>query len=72
MIQILEEEGFFMPKLTFPHAGHENHLCYLHNLGILEADLAHFKDMVQDPKFICKKCGRAAKNAENLCEPEKL
>jgi hypothetical protein len=67
-----KKEGIKMPKLTYPHVGHENHLCYLHNLGILEADLAHYKDLVQGARFICRKCGRAAKNAESLCEPEKL
>jgi hypothetical protein len=62
----------FMPKINFPHAGHENHLCYLHNLGLLEADLDHYKDLVQGAQFICKMCGRAAKNADSLCKPEKL
>ncbi len=61
-----------MPKINFPHIGHENHLCYLHNLGLLEADLDHYKDLVQGAQFICKICGRAAKNADSLCKPEKL
>jgi len=31
-----------------------------------------FKRLVRKPKFIRRKCGRAAAKAENLCEPEKL
>jgi len=61
-----------MSKFNMPHEDHENHLCYLHNLGLLEADLEHYKGLVKDAQYICKRCGRAAKNPENLCEPEKL
>lgn len=31
-----------------------------------------YKDLVRDSKYICKKCGRLAKDSENLCKPEKL
>jgi hypothetical protein len=36
------------------------------------ADLPMYKDLVRNPKFICKKCGRAAAKEENLCEPVPL
>jgi len=30
------------------------------------------KKVVAEPRFICKKCGRAAKKEEFLCKPEEL
>ena len=36
------------------------------------ADLQTVKDLVRNPKFICKKCGRAAAKEENLREPVPL
>lgn len=53
-------------KAHGPHPGHENHLCYLHNMGVLDADVEGFKSLVKDAKFLCKECGRAAAEAENL------
>ena len=34
--------------------------------------LDQMKTLVKDPNYICKKCGRAANKAENLCEPAAL
>ncbi len=31
-----------------------------------------YKDLVRDPKFVCKKCGRSSNDKKNLCKPEKL
>ncbi len=59
-------------KAHGPHPGHENHLCYLHNMGVLDADVEGFKSLVKDAKFLCKRCGRAAAEAGNLCDPIKL
>jgi hypothetical protein len=53
-----------------PHIGHKNHLCDLAEAGNLT--LEQMKVLVQNPKFICKKCGRAAAAEENLCEPVPL
>ncbi len=53
-----------------PHIGHANHLCDMAERG--EVTLAQMKEMVKDPKFICKKCGRVAAKEENLCEPVPL
>ena len=58
-----------MAKLKLPHEGHERHLCFLQNVGYFMVD---YKELVKDPKFMCKKCGRAAVKKEYLCEPEKL
>ena len=68
-------------KVKMPHPGHEEHLCYLENIGYLRSQellemgvdrKEEFKRLVRKPKFICKKCGRAAAHQVNLCEPEKL
>jgi hypothetical protein len=34
--------------------------------------LDQIKELVKNPKFICKKCGRVAALEENLCEPVPL
>jgi len=52
-----------------PHLGHSKHLCDMAKRG---ADLETVKGLVRNPKFICKKCGRAAAKEENLCEPVPL
>lgn len=55
--------------LEAPHLGHSKHLCDMTKRGV---DLNTYKELVKDPKFICKKCGRAAAKEENLCEPVPL
>nr|MBP7321702.1 hypothetical protein [Deltaproteobacteria bacterium] len=55
-----------------PHQQHEQHLCYLQNIGQVEKNLEEYKKLVKDAKFVCKSCGRAAANKENLCSPEPL
>ena len=68
-------------KVKMPHTGHDEHLCYLENIGYLRSPELlemgidrkdEFKKLVRKPKFICRKCGRAAFHQKNLCEPEKL
>jgi hypothetical protein len=53
-----------------PHIGHKHHLCAMVQRG--DHTLEQIKDLVRDPKFMCKHCGRAAKDAANLCEPVPL
>lgn len=65
-------ESYIPKALGWPEPGHEAHLCYLENLGILEKDPECYKGLVRNAKFICMKCGRVAEKAENLCEPEAL
>jgi hypothetical protein len=55
-----------------PHSKHEQHLCFLQNVGYVENNLEEYKRLVRNPKFVCKNCGRVAENSVNLCEPEKL
>jgi len=53
-----------------PHIGHRSHLCDMVERG--EVPLKRMMFLAQDPKFICRKCGRVAHNEDNLCEPVPL
>ena len=44
-------------------------MCYLVNI---KTDISKLKEIVKDPKFICKNCARVAADKENLCNPVKL
>jgi hypothetical protein len=50
-------------------SGHDQHLCQLVEKKTPVEDL---KGLVKDAKYICKSCGRAAADSENLCAPEQL
>jgi len=53
-----------------PHIGHKHHLCTICESG--DCTLEEYKELVRNPKFICKVCGRVAANEDNLCEPVPL
>ena len=55
-----------------PHLKHDEHLCYMENMGYLSSYFNNYKQLVKDAKFVCKKCGRGAHSDTNLCEPEKI
>ena len=38
----------------------------------IEDDFEAYKELVRKPKFICRKCGRAAADKKSLCKPAKL
>ncbi|MBN2210458.1 MAG: hypothetical protein JW709_03600 [Sedimentisphaerales bacterium] len=63
-----------MTKIRFKidEPGHENHLCYLTNLRQHEDASESFLKLVREPKYFCKRCGRAAADKKNLCKPTKL
>src|SRR5208283_3049111 len=61
-----------MAEKKMPHPSHEEHLCYLHNIGFVESNMKEYKELVRNPKYVCGNCGRAAADAGNLCKPEKL
>jgi DNA replicative helicase MCM subunit Mcm2 (Cdc46/Mcm family) len=61
-----------MKKPEMPHAMHDEHLCYLVNMGYIETSIDDYKALVKDAKFVCEKCGRAANSNENLCRPIKI
>lgn len=58
-----------MAETKMPHPGHDKHLCYLNNLGFQISNPEEYKDLVQNGKFMCKNCGRVAKDEKNLCNP---
>jgi len=69
------------PRIKMPHSEHEEHLCFLENIGYLRSPelleigvdrKEEYKRLVRKPKFFCRKCGRAAAHGKNLCESEKL
>ena len=61
-----------MGDVKMPHPGHEEHLCYLQNIGFLIKNWDEYKKLIQNPKYICKACGRVAASDKNLCAPEEL
>ena len=61
-----------MADSKMPHEGHDKHLCYLQNVGFVESNLDDYKDLVKNPQYVCKGCGRVAASDRNLCKPERL
>ncbi|MFB0507987.1 MAG: hypothetical protein ACETWT_14750 [Thermodesulfobacteriota bacterium] len=61
-----------MAEVKMPHPGHEKHLCLLQNTGYIKENFSEYKNLVRDPQFVCKNCGRTAANDANLCAPEAL
>ena len=61
-----------MADVKMPHAEHEQHLCYLQNVGYVESNFDEYKKLVKNPQFVCKNCGRAAASDKNLCKADKL
>jgi hypothetical protein len=49
----------------------EKTLCELKK-DCLKENLQEYKKLVQEARFLCKKCGRAARDAERLCKPVAL
>lgn len=47
---------------------HSSHMCEI----VAKRRMAQAGEIAKDAKFICHICGRAAKKAENLCEPVDL
>ena len=46
----------------------ELHLCKL----VKRDELQLVRKLVVDAEFICKKCGRVAREKKNLCKPSRL
>ncbi len=47
---------------------HDRHLCHIINLRNMKTA----GSLSKDARFLCFICGRAAKAAQNLCEPVKI
>ena len=57
------------------HEGHKTQstekLCaMMYSPGGL--DLRLLKSLINNPKYMCRECGRAASNEGNVCYPEKM
>jgi hypothetical protein len=51
-----------------PMGTHDDHMCeYSRHHGVAE-----MRKRVENPKFICEVCGRAANKKEYLCRPVEL
>jgi hypothetical protein len=61
-----------MNEVKMPHPEHGKHLCYLNNLGFQVSNEEDYKQLVRNPKFMCKNCGRVAASQDNLCKPVEL
>jgi len=69
----MSEKIFPLPiKIPDMHYGHEAHLCVAEATGFITNNLDAYKEYVRSPRYVCKNCGRAAKSAENLCDPDAL
>jgi len=60
-----ESKGY---ELTDLHPDHEKHLCHISSLRNMKT----VGELAKDAKYVCVVCGRAAKEAVNLCEPAKI
>ena len=47
---------------------HDRHLCHIINLRNMKSA----GSLSKDAQFLCFICGRAAKEAQNLCQPVKI
>jgi hypothetical protein len=56
-------------KKTEPHPGHDKHLCAMIEESGLTQQMKH---LINNSKYVCTCCGRAAVKEENLCAPEPL
>jgi len=61
-----------MSNNEMPHEGHDQHLCALHEDGLLKDNVEAWKKLVSNGQFVCGGCGRVAKSADNLCDPQPL
>ena len=47
-------------------------LCKLVSDGFLDDHTKKYTNMVNDPKYVCMKCGRVANDEDSLCRPKKM
>ncbi|UCE46489.1 MAG: hypothetical protein JSW47_12805 [Phycisphaerales bacterium] len=51
---------------------HTEHLCYMVSQGFHVSDEQEYKALVENPRYKCNRCGRAAASDANLCVPDSL
>jgi len=47
-------------------------LCELEKQGFIVNNFKDYKKLVRHAKYVCKGCGRVARQKKNLCEPKRL
>lgn len=47
-------------------------LCELEEDGSMREYFEDYKRLVRKGKYVCRRCGRAARKEKNLCKPEPL
>ena len=52
--------------------GKDRTLCEWLDKYDLKKHLEAYRELVRDPRFLCKKCGRVARREAHLCKPENL
>lgn len=55
-------------QLADAHPNHEHHLCHILSLRNMKTAAK----LAKDAQHMCFICGRAAKEAKNLCDPIKI
>jgi hypothetical protein len=48
----------------------EKHLCKIKDH--IKEDFDEYRQLVKDARFVCLKCGRAAREEHHLCKPAPL
>ena len=51
---------------------HTEHLCYFVSYGYHVDNPEEYKELVDEPRYICHFCGRTAHLENSLCMPVKL
>jgi len=51
---------------------HTQHLCYFVSYGYHVDNAEEYKELVDEPRYICHFCGRTAHLEKSLCMPMKL
>jgi hypothetical protein len=65
-------EDDYVPNSRCENEGHSRHLCILTDQYFHLNDPEKYREMVREPEFKCKFCGRTAKSDRNLCYPVEL
>jgi len=47
-------------------------VCKLFKKGLSKGDWKAYKELIKNPKVVCKNCGRVAEKSSDVCKSEKL